>query len=61
MKKEIINHIPDNVFFNATDLLEFLIKNGNKVITYPLRGYWLDIGNPEDYKKANQDFEHIKF
>jgi len=61
MKKEIINHIPDNVFFNATDLLEFLIKNGNKVITYPLRGYWLDIGNPEDYKKANQDFKHIKF
>jgi len=61
MKKEIIEHIPDNVFFNATDLLEFLIKNGNKVITYPMRGYWLDIGNPEDYKKANQDFEHIKF
>jgi dTDP-glucose pyrophosphorylase len=61
MKKEIIEHIPENDFYNATDLIEFLIKNGNKVITYPLRGYWLDIGNPEDYQKANQDFKHIKF
>jgi len=61
MKREIIGHIPNNNFFNATDLIELLIKNGNKVITYPMRGYWLDIGNPEDYEKANQDYAHIKF
>lgn len=61
MKNEMLKHIPENDFYNATDLIEFLIQNGNKVITYPLRGYWLDIGNPDDYTKANQDFRHIKF
>lgn len=61
MKKELIDHIPNNNFFNATDLIESLIKNEYKVITYPMRGYWLDIGNPEDYEKANQDYSHIKF
>lgn len=61
LKKEIIEHIPYNNYYNATDLIEFLIKNGNKVITYPMRGYWLDIGNPEDYKKAIQDVDHINF
>jgi dTDP-glucose pyrophosphorylase len=61
VKKSLLKHIPENSFFNATDLLDILISNGSKVISYPLTGYWLDIGNPEDYKKAQQDIRHISF
>ncbi len=61
VKKSILNRIPSGKSFNATDLLEDLIKNNYKVTTFPLRGYWLDIGNHEDYKKANEDFNFIKF
>jgi NDP-sugar pyrophosphorylase family protein len=25
------------------------------VKAYPFNGYWLDIGRPEDYDRANQD------
>jgi signal transduction histidine kinase len=32
-----------------------------KLTYYPLNCYWLDIGNPNDYNKAQQDFKHIKF
>ncbi len=60
IKKEVFKNIPP-VFFNATDLMEDLIKNGKKVISYPLIGYWLDIGKHEDYAKANEDIKHIKF
>ncbi len=56
MKRKIIQYIPDNKHYNATDLIESLIQNKNKVITYPLRGYWLDIGNPKDYKKSKSGF-----
>ena len=59
MKKNVINHIPMNAHYNATNLLEILIKDGKKVITYPLRGYWLDIGRHEDYMKAQEDIKHI--
>lgn len=61
VKKELLNLIPENEFYNATDLMEQLIKGGKKVKSYPLRGYWLDIGKHEDFQKAQEDYKHIKF
>lgn len=61
MKKEICKKIPYNEFFNATDLMDYLIVNNYKVNSYPLRGYWLDIGKHDDYKKAQEDIKYIKF
>lgn len=61
VKKHLLDLIPDNEFYNATDLMEALITNGKKVKSYPLRGYWLDIGKHEDFTKAQEDFKHIKF
>ncbi|MHC1703461.1 MAG: nucleotidyltransferase family protein [Tenuifilaceae bacterium] len=61
MKRHILNNIPYDQFFNATDLLERLIKQGQRVISYPLTGYWLDIGRMEDYTKALKDIEIINF
>lgn len=61
MKKEVINKIPRNNFFDATDLIDLLIKNNYKVNSFPIRGYWLDIGNKDDYLKAQEDINFIKF
>lgn len=60
-KKELIDLVPDNEFFNVTDLMELLIKNGKKLMSYPLIGYWLDIGKHEDFKKAQEDIKYINF
>lgn len=60
MKREVLDLIPSG-FFNATDLMETLIERGQKVTSYPIMGYWLDIGNPEDFEKANTDIKHLKF
>lgn len=61
IKKSLVELVPKNSFYNATDLVENCIAKKMKVISYPLRGYWLDIGNPEDFAKAQQDIYHIKF
>lgn len=61
IKKEVIDIIPENKFYDATDLIDDLIKNGKKVINFPILGYWLDIGKHEDYKKAQKDVSRIKF
>lgn len=61
IKKSMLNYIPQNAFFNATDLLEAIIKNGKKVISYPWSGYWLDVGRHEDFEKAQEDIKNIKF
>jgi dTDP-glucose pyrophosphorylase len=61
MKKTIIKEIPINQPFNATDLLDCLIKNNFNVRSFPLRGYWLDIGKHDDFNKAQEDINYIKF
>lgn len=59
VKAELLKTIPENTFFNATDLMENLIKDGGKLVSYPIRQYWLDIGKPEDFEKAQADIEHL--
>ena len=61
IKKAMLNYIPENFFFNATDLMEELIKNEHKVISFPFSGYWLDVGKHEDFEKAQLDINNIKF
>jgi NDP-sugar pyrophosphorylase family protein len=61
MKKSVIDYIPKDTFYDVTDLITFLVSNNKKVISFPLMGYWLDIGKHEDYKKAQQDINHLNF
>ncbi|MBO7439008.1 MAG: nucleotidyltransferase family protein [Bacteroidales bacterium] len=58
IKRSALNEIPDNTFFNATDLIEKLISESKRVIRYPLNGTWIDIGNPQEYQKANDMVKH---
>ena len=59
IKKSVLSEIPDGEFFNATDLIEKLIVQGKRVIRYPLNGTWIDIGNPQEYAKANDLAKHM--
>lgn len=59
IKQEVLKLVPNNQYYDATDLMEDLIKIRKKVITFPILGYWLDIGKPEDYKKAQRDINHL--
>jgi dTDP-glucose pyrophosphorylase len=61
MKKDVINLIPKNQVYNATDLIEHLMHQGKKVVAYNMTGYWLDIGSHDDFKKAQVDIQSIKF
>ena len=61
LKKSALDYLPKNQPFNATDLMEKLINEKKKVISYPLLGYWLDIGKHEDFEKAQEDIKQIKF
>lgn len=60
MKKDLTKNIPLNKKYNATDLIQYSIDKGLKVINYPILGYWIDIGKHEDLKKAQEIFKYIK-
>lgn len=60
IKKEALQYIPEDAFFNATDLVEALIKNDQTVIRYPLNGTWIDIGQHADLAKAQDLVKHLR-
>lgn len=59
IKRRTLDEIPVDTFFNATDLIEKLIAENKKVIRFPLNGTWIDIGNPQEYQKANELVKHL--
>lgn len=59
IKRRALDEIPADTFFHATDLVKKLIAKKKKVVRYPLVGYWIDIGNPDEYYKACEMAKHI--
>lgn len=54
IKRELLSLIPKDTFYNATDFMDKLIELAKKVIRFPIAGYWIDIGKPEDFKNVQE-------
>jgi dTDP-glucose pyrophosphorylase len=48
-------YLPPGERFDMTDLIERLVREGYLVVSFPILEYWLDVGRPEDYRKAQED------
>jgi len=60
LKKDLIQKIPKNEFYDITDLMENLVNEGGKLVHNPITGFWIDIGSPVDYKQAQEFIKHLK-
>jgi NDP-sugar pyrophosphorylase family protein len=54
--KAILDYIPENQLYGFDHLMLDLIKNQQPAKVKVHNGYWLDIGRPDDYEKACNDF-----
>lgn len=59
IKKSALDLIPEDTMFHSTDLVEALIAAGRKVIRFPLNGTWIDIGTPQEFRRANDMVKHM--
>jgi len=59
IRKSALDLIPEDKMFHSTDLVEALIAAGRKVIRFPLNGTWIDIGTPQEYRRANDMVNHL--
>jgi dTDP-glucose pyrophosphorylase len=57
-KSNLIKNIPYNTFYNITDLMENIVDE-KKLIHFPIRGYWMDIGSPVDFNRAKDFLKYI--
>ena len=57
----VIKLVPKSTFFNMTDLINQLLANGKKVVSFLITEYWLDIGQHDDYLQAQEDVENGRY
>lgn len=53
---EAVQLMPEEISeFNMTDLIDATLARGGRVGSFPIREYWLDIGQLADYERAHDD------
>ena len=57
---DVLKYIPKGEYLDFPDLVHILLAAGEKIIGYPFSGYWQDLGRPDDYEQANQDFDQMR-
>jgi NDP-sugar pyrophosphorylase family protein len=57
---KVLTYIPKGEYYDFPDLVKKLIGVGEKVIGYRFDGYWQDLGRPDDYESAAQDFDQMR-
>jgi NDP-sugar pyrophosphorylase family protein len=57
--RKILEFVPEGIPFGFDHLMLKLIAEHRDVRAHPFQGYWLDIGRPDDYERANAQFEEI--
>jgi NDP-sugar pyrophosphorylase family protein len=56
----VLEYIPHNRYLDFPDLVLKLIQQGERVRCYRFDGYWQDLGRPDDYEQAVQEFESVR-
>jgi len=56
---QVLQYIEPNKYLDFPNLIQNLIVEGKVVKGYIFDGYWLDIGRPDDYERANMEIEKI--
>ena len=60
LNKRVLDYIPQNEAYGFDTLMLDLIKADNNASVSQFSGYWLDIGRPDDYMEALEEFENNK-
>ena len=58
-KNKIYKSIERNKYLDITTLIENLISENKKIVHVPILGFWIDIGNPNEYKNAQENIKHL--
>ena len=56
----VVDLIPVHQPYGFDNLMLDLLKRGSQPAVNPYDGYWLDIGRPDDYARAIEEFETMK-
>ena len=58
--RQILNFIPEGKSYGFDNLMMDMLVAGQKATVREFDGYWLDIGRPDDYLQAIEEFDKMK-
>ncbi len=61
VEPSVRSFIPPNTKYDMTDLIDALIQAGRVVSVFPVIEYWLDIGQHDDFARAEQDIKQMRW
>ena len=56
----VLSYIPHNRYLDFPDLVHILLDAKEKVVGFPFEDYWQDLGRPDDYEQATEDFDSMR-
>ena len=56
----VLKYIKPDEHLDFPQLVHRLIESGERVLGFPFRGYWRDIGRREDYERVLEEFEDLR-
>jgi len=59
LSPKILSLLPKDSYCDMPELFEKAIEAGFHVRCHPVESYWLDIGRPTEYERANLDFSEV--
>lgn len=57
VNRSLVERVPAGARYGFDDLMRDMLGRGEPVHVEPYNGYWLDIGRPDDYERAIDEFE----
>ncbi|MCZ8156427.1 MAG: sugar phosphate nucleotidyltransferase [Leptospira sp.] len=60
LNQKALKYVPEETVFGFDTLMLKLLEEKESVKVIPHNGYWLDIGRPDDYERAIDDFDSLK-
>ena len=55
----VLGLIPQNSYYDMPSLFSHLIQLERQVIAFPIREYWLDIGQRADFDRAHDEYNAV--
>lgn len=56
---DVLDQIPQDKFYDMPSLFERMIEKNSKTSVFPIREYWLDIGQIDDFNRANNEIKEL--
>lgn len=60
VQRSVVELIPTGHRMDFPDLVQALLASGRDVDTHVHANYWLDLGRPDDFTQANEQFESLR-